>query len=751
MKDYTLSGRISALLLTILFLFQSGEIKANHIIGGDMYYDCLGFKDGDPRTNIRVFRVYLELYRDCQARNAAYFDPLAHMTIFKGNSEPYTIHRITDARYTGPDDIDPPAYPCLTIPPNVCVHKALYTYDVELEISSESYHLVWQRCCRNESISNIYTPGDIGSTFTVEITPLAQQRCNNSPRFSNFPPTVICVDEPLVFDHGATDAEGDNIVYELCAPLVGGGRNFGGNGCDTPNPNPDCPPPFGTVTFRAPQFTSAQPLGFNSNMSLDRTTGLLRASPQIQGQFVVGICMKEYRNGTLLSTIRRDFQFNVSTCIPNFSADVKADELGPNDEIIIKSCGDLDVRFSNTSQGNIDSILWMLDFGDTTVSSKEWNPTITFPNGGIFDGQLIVNPNTQCSDTADLIVKVVEKIEAGFEAEYDTCDAGPVNFTDQSEILGSEIIDWFWDFSDRKRDTVPDPVVNYDYPGDYLVKLFIEDRLGCRDTFQDVVSWLPAPDVIIVEPSVEEGCVPLEVAFENLSFPVNEDYEIKWKFSDGGTVEGLDAFYTFRDTGIYSLKVEITSPLGCYAEREFQDVIQVFPRPVAGFTLSEQSLDQQDASVTITDTSLHALGREWLLEDFGVYFERSLNYTFSDTGRHVVRLIAVDRFGCTDTLIKYVDVAPLNTLHFPNAFSPNGDGNNDGFGPVGFLENIREYEMTILNRYGEVIFVSQDPGDMWDGTIKGRSAPPAVYIMECRYTEARGGQQTVKGFVTLVK
>ncbi|MDX1684917.1 MAG: gliding motility-associated C-terminal domain-containing protein [Saprospiraceae bacterium] len=737
-------------LVTMFSLPQA--IRANHIIGGDMYYECLGFKNNDPRTNKRVFRVYLELYRDCQARNAAYFDNLAHLTIFRGNSAPYTQMAVVMSPYSGPVDIEPPTYPCLTIPPNVCVHKALYTYEVELDISAESYHLVWQRCCRNRSISNIYSPSEIGATFTVEITPLAQQRCNNSPVFKNFPPTVICVDEELLFDHGATDAEGDVIVYEFCAPLIGGGRNFGGNGCDTPNPNPDCPPPYGTVTFRAPQFTTNQPLGYNGNMKIDRTTGMITGKPLIQGQFVVGVCMKEYRNGQLLSTIRRDFQFNVSSCTPNFSAGVEADEIGKNDERIIKWCEGLTVDIQNRSAGKIDSVIWRMDVGDSLYLDPAWNPSITFPEGGEYSGSLIVNPGTPCTDTASFLVRVIEDIKAGFIAEFDTCDAGPIEFQDKSYVLGSAISKWGWDFSARLSDTVQHPVIKYEYPGEYPVKLIIEDDFGCRDTIQKLIAWQPAPEVLIIDPSVRAGCAPLEVNFQNLSYPVDEEYDIRWIFSDGGEAMGLTPSYTFSDTGHFGLKLEVTSPIGCFAERSFENVVAVFSPPEALFELSDNQVSSLDPTIMITDISVNSTGREWLLENYAIYYDSTFTYTFTDTGMNQVRLIVVDRFGCADTLTRSVDVVPFNSLYFPNAFTPNGDGQNDLFKPVGSPDGLKAYNLEIYNRYGELIFKSTEVSDGWDGTAgSGRAVEEDVYIMQYQYLTPRGELIENKGQILLLR
>ena len=133
--------------------------------------------------------------------------------------------------------------PCLIVPPNICVQEGIYEFDVSLPISTDSYHITYQRCCRNSSITNIYNPDETGATYTVELTELAQVECNNSPVFSNFPPIIICVNEELNFDHSATDAEGDQLVYEFCTPLKGGGLYGNATSPTGIYPNPDDPPP----------------------------------------------------------------------------------------------------------------------------------------------------------------------------------------------------------------------------------------------------------------------------------------------------------------------------------------------------------------------------------------------------------------------------------------------------------------------------------------------------------------------------
>lgn len=103
-------------------------------------------------------------------------------------------------------------------------------------------------------------------------------------------------------------------------------------------------------------------------------------------------------------------------------------------------------------------------------------------------------------------------------------------------------------------------------------------------------------------------------------------------------------------------------------------------------------------------------------------------------------------------LISYSQIFEIEQefgLVFPNAFSPNNDGLNDVFGPVGFFAE--EYTLQIFNHWGQVIFVSKDPADGWDGTINERDAPEGVYVFKVDATDEQGRPFAKKGSVTLIR
>jgi hypothetical protein len=253
------------------------------------------------------------------------------------------------------------------------VEQAIFIYDVTLPPIAGGYTLVYQRCCRNASINNVFDPANTGATYLGTIPDAAFAECNSSPQFNNFPPTVICVNEGLVFDHSATDVDGDSLVYMLCAPYLGADAS-------NPYPAPPGPPPYNFVTFVSP-YTATDPMGGSPPMAIDPATGILTVTPTSLGQYVVGVCVSEYRDGVLLSEHKRDFQFNVTTCQPSVIASTPG---------VINQCSSNTITFVNNSIGGT-FYHWDFGTGNSADTSNEFSPTFTFPDTGIYTVTLYVN------------------------------------------------------------------------------------------------------------------------------------------------------------------------------------------------------------------------------------------------------------------------------------------------------------------------------------------------------------------------
>ncbi|MFQ5447702.1 MAG: PKD domain-containing protein, partial [Saprospiraceae bacterium] len=736
--------------LVFCTLLWSTPLWAAHIIGGEITYVCNG--NGS-------YKFTMKIYRDCFGGGAPFDSgPGAPfpgtVTVFAGTSNiPYSATIQLGAPVI--TNILPNlSNPCLIAPPNVCVEEGIYTFTIDLPQSPESYHIVYQRCCRNNSISNLINPGETGATYWMELTAKAQQVCNSSPTFNDFPPIVICAGEPINYDHSANDAEGDQLVYELCAPLRGGGTDQGNPFAPTGvAPDPDLPPGYSPVTFIGPIYSWSNPLVGNPPLSINSSTGFITGVPTVQGQFVVGVCVKEYRNGDLLSITRRDFQFNVAECDPTVVADIEEDEMVNQQGqqlFVVNGCGNF-VEFTNQSYQAqfINSFRWEFDINGTLETINDWNASVNFPAPGVYFGQLLLNPGTSCGDTAHIQVNVFPDITSDFEFIYDTCVAGPVAFTDLSYTgAGPDAISlWEWDFGDGVFSSQEDPQHIYQIPGNIPVTLRVEDTNGCIATKTRTVPYFPVPQFLVVAPSEYIGCQPASIFFNNLSVPVDSNYTVNWNFGDGSTGNGISPTHVYNDLGVFTVSLEIISPLGCQTDTIWPDLITVLPSPVAGFSFSPERPSNLEPTVQFTDESMDAVKWKWSFGNSGTSVEQNPVFTFPDTGMQVIQQVVFHESGCPDTALQLLDIIPEVRYHLPNAFTPNGDGVNDLFGGAGMMEGSTNFNLSIWNRYGEKIFETTDPFERWNGRKNntGDLATQGVYVVLVSFKSPRGELVKIKG------
>jgi gliding motility-associated-like protein len=740
------------LLLLALFFFAHTGLQAKHIIGGVMTYECLS--DGN-------YQFTLKMYRDCTDPTGAGFDFSAPVTFYKGDS-PIPIETI----FVSPDqivDIEPGFVdPCLILPPNVCVQEGTYTFSYQFDEwpSADVYHVAYQRCCRNNTITNLLDPGSVGATFSVDILPSAQAICSSSPVFDDFPPIVICNNTPLEYEHSATDPEGYQLIYELCAPLQGGGLEgtFGvpgdPNGCEGVVPNPACPPPYESVVYNPP-YNPLNPLAAEPGLEIDAVTGLLTGTPNALGQFVVGVCVNQFNNGELLGSIRRDFQFNIGSCEPVVFADIEEDSLLGMQDYLLRTCEQGPVTIVNESilDPSIDTYYWSFDLGNGPETFTDFEPSIDFPGPGIYEGFFLINEGSQnCGDTARIQVEIYPELIADFEYEYDTCFAGPVYFQNETEA-GAEVTDWIWYFGDGTFDGIASPVHQYMEPGDRNVTLAVTDINGCEDQITRPVEYFPVPGLILVSPNDVVSCPPATITFNNLSNPIDDTYTLEWDFGDGGTDTVISPTYTFQEDGIFSVSLKITSPIGCETDTVFTDLIEIQPSPIADFDYQPKFLSNLQPDVTFIEEAIDAVHWDWYINGRRVSDQPEFEYMFQDTGYQEVTLLVTHEEGCTDTLTQYIDVLPEIRYFMPNAFTPNYDNVNDFFGFAGVALGITDYQLVVWDRWGGVVFETNDPFTYWNGQHlnQGRLAQDGVYVWVASFTGPRGKTHEYKGFVTLMR
>lgn len=465
------------LLIATMLLFSYGSF-ATHIVGGGLTYEHLGGSS---------YNVKLKLYRDCGAGNAAYPTDV-YIEVRTGyGSDPglsFYMPRL------GIIQLDPPIDSC-AVDPGICVEEAVFSKIVNLPPNAEGYHIFNQQFARNNSIVNLNNPGGTGEGFNTYIPSNFQWLTNSSPSWVNFPPVFVCQGEDVDFDHSATDADGDSLVYSLYRPY--NGRRFGIDpdyNTFLPTINATPTPPdniqFPLVTYD-PGFTENNPLNASGTpLIIDPQTGLLSGIPEDIGQFVVGIKCEEYRNGEKIGVIVRDFQFNVIDCPP---ADDAA--IGP-----VTGCAGTTVDMINASSAGATDFYW--DFGDGSPGVQAYEPSYTYASIGDYTIMLIAQYNTICADTAYYNL-VMGGVTAVMDPLDSTCINSSVNFSESSTTVGNMVVDsWQWDFGDGSPvSTIPNPSHNFNSSGDLIVELIVGTDAGCYDTItEDIfVQGLPDADV----------------------------------------------------------------------------------------------------------------------------------------------------------------------------------------------------------------------------------------------------------------
>jgi gliding motility-associated-like protein len=265
----------------------------------------------------------------------------------------------------------------------------------------------------------------------------------------------------------------------------------------------------------------------------------------------------------------------------------------------------------------------------------------------------------------------------------------------------------------------------------------------------------PLP-VISFTASALSGCAPFNVTFFGTSDGANDVFA----WSDGNnTLNGQTVNVTINDSGKYSFNLLVTNPsTGCFDNISVRDYISVYPQPIASFYANPQPTTILDPTIYFTNTSQGAVSYFW---DFGnptapnntnTSILVNPNHSYQTTGIYNVNLVATSDRGCRDTAMVPIEIRPDFAIYIPNTFSPDGNGVNDMFFPLGVGINEDNYRLDIYDRWGENIFTSNNFRKGWDGTVKGgKLAPQGVYVYKLMVFDLQGNKHPFVGHVTVIR
>lgn len=426
-------------------------------------------------------------------------------------------------------------------------------------------------------------------------------------------------------------------------------------------------------------------------------------------------------------------------------------------------CAPVTVEFLNRSIGAEEgTFVW--DFGDGRGESYEKNPTHTFYEPGVYTVSLRARNiiGVESVIVKEAIITVYEYPDASFtvDPEYSVFPDATVNITPGSAGLHS-LKNYRWNFGDGTYSNEANPGQHtYQEPGYYTISFTLDDN-GCESTDSVEVFIKPIPPVVDFDYEPSAGCVPLTVSFYNLSLYA-DPATYKWDFGDGfGKSNQENPVYTYYEPGIYTVSLEATNKSGVIVTEIKEQIIEVYEAPIASFYARPQEVNVPDEAMHITNRSHKATRYTWYLGDGTVSFEEEPSHKYMGVGEYDITLIAENDQGCSDTLTieKAVTGVLKSKVRIPNAFTPSLDGpsggnvglngHNDVFYPV--TEGVNQYHMQIFNRWGELIYETQDKNFGWDGYHKGRVCPQDVYIYKVNVRYLDGRQETLFGDVTLIR
>jgi gliding motility-associated-like protein len=252
--------------------------------------------------------------------------------------------------------------------------------------------------------------------------------------------------------------------------------------------------------------------------------------------------------------------------------------------------------------------------------------------------------------------------------------------------------------------------------------------------------------------SPNKACVPISSNFTSyVSDGHNNEY--LWTFGENGifgTSNFESSFVTFDEAGEHNVSLTVTSEYGCSTTLTKPQYISAYPLPIANFYANPDTAELSDAIISFVNQSQGASDWYWNFGDGTKSNDENPFHKYRAGGTFIVEQIAYSQHGCTDTTKKHVYIIYNLNFYVPQAFSPNGDGINDSFGPIG--SGIDKLEFSIFDKWGNKVFYTEDINQDWDGSINGRTPnQTSIFNWIAYVTFATGIIKEYTGFVVLYK
>lgn len=409
---------------------------------------------------------------------------------------------------------------------------------------------------------------------------------------------------------------------------------------------------------------------------------------------------------------------------------------------------------------------WNWSFGDGNTSTNQ-NPTNQYNGENIYSTTLTVTTNYGCEDTfvTDAIVWPLPDVDF---TPTDVCLEFNSQFQDQSTVsnqyTSNNNVNWNWDFGDGNTSNQQNPSHTYMTDGIFTANLTVTTNNGCVNDEDIDVTVHPKPEASFTGENLS-GCSPVCFDITSTSVVNNPSaiVDYQWNLSDGSTYsstspELLDCFENnLGNTVSYGVELIVTTDQGCQDSHNENNYISVFHNPIANFNYSPEEIDVMDPVIDLNNTSQYADTYDWYVDGWGSSSDFSPTVEFeAEPDTHNIRLVTITDEGCRDTAYAVVNVKDRLIFYVPNTFTPDNDNFNETFKPVftsGF--DPMNYNLTIYNRWGEVLFESNNAEVGWNGSYGSGNegeVRDGTYLWKIQFKETGKDKRVVEvGHVNILR
>ncbi len=354
------------------------------------------------------------------------------------------------------------------------------------------------------------------------------------------------------------------------------------------------------------------------------------------------------------------------------------------------------------------------------------------------------------SDEKPSIDEPIAKAEIANTVHESTDDATAVSVPDQTSMPNAEI-------SESKQTATATEIA--ETPNTEIAESKVEsepakqtEQPAVSNEKQDVASNTQdnqpkqSPKVV-TEPSFsvscDRHCTPATAKF--VAVGVEADCEVVWDFGNGKQGNGSNATCEYRKRGTYMPSASLYRG-GRLLKKVNLDAIAIGETPVADF-----SWRSTDNNYTFYTGRTLNMSYKWEI-DGKSFADKSVDYEFVRSGDYPVKLVLTDG-ECSAEATKSVKVVISHVFYVPNAFTPDSEGVNSTFGPIGEDMDFKTYSFGITNSRGDVVFTSTDPALQWNGKVNnvGTAVEAGVYYWIIKTVDHYGNSQTRKGTVNVMR